>query len=477
MGSQRPVLYCLLAFLLLCGASLAAPPRYGYLSASVDSVIASRAQVQCYDPNTYEAPASGNKLTIRPSCGRVERDILVHDRARLRTVRERSSSSSAMPPVPAIPIPPFIPPTPGPAPAEAPSATIPDHTGTNLKTPEFVVVVGFGSPAQTSATMFDTGSDLSWIQCQPCSGHCYKQHDPVFDPAKSSSYAVVPCGTTECAAAGGECNGTTCVYGVEYGDGSSTTGVLARETLTFSSSSEFTGFIFGCGETNLGDFGEVDGLLGLGRGSLSLSSQAAPAFGGIFSYCLPSYNTTPGYLSIGATPVTGQIPVQYTAMVNKPDYPSFYFIELVSINIGGYVLPVPPSEFTKTGTLLDSGTILTYLPPPAYTALRDRFKFTMQGSKPAPPYDELDTCYDFTGQSGILIPGVSFNFSDGAVFNLNFFGIMTFPDDTKPAVGCLAFVSRPADMPFSVVGSTTQRSAEVIYDVPAQKIGFIPASC
>lgn len=382
-----------------------------------------------------------------------------------------------MPPVP-VTFPPIIPLTPGPAPAaEAPATTIPDHTGTNLDTLEFVVVVGFGTPAQTAAIILDTGSDLSWIQCKPCSGHCYRQHDPDFDPAKSSSYAAVPCGTPVCAAAGGMCNGTTCLYGVQYGDGSSTTGVLSRDTLTFNSSSKFTGFTFGCGEKNIGDFGEVDGLLGLGRGKLSLPSQAAPSFGGVFSYCLPSYNTTPGYLNIGATKPTSTVPVQYTAMIKKPQYPSFYFIELVSINIGGYILPVPPSVFTKTGTLLDSGTILTYLPPPAYTSLRDRFKFTMQGNKPAPPYEPLDTCYDFTGQGAIVIPAVSFNFSDGAVFDLDFYGIMIFPDDAKPLIGCLAFVSRPAAMPFSIVGNTQQRAAEVIYDVPSQKIGFIPISC
>lgn len=319
---------------------------------------------------------------------------------------------------------------------------------------------------------FDTGSDLSWIQCLPCSGHCYPQHDPLFDPTKSATYAAVPCGHPQCSAAGGRCNGTTCLYSVQYSDGSSTSGVLSHETLTLTSSRKLSGFPFGCGQRNLGMFGEVDGLLGLGRGELSLPSQAAPSFGSIFSYCLPSFNTTPGYLNIGSTPVASQ--VQYTAMIQKPQYPSFYFVELVSIDIGGYILPVPPSVFTSTGTLLDSRTILTYLPAQAYTALRDRFKFTMQQYKPAPPNDILDTCYDFAGQNAIFAPLVTLKFSDGALFVLNFFGVMTFPE---PTIGCLAFVARSASSPFSIIGNTQQRSAEVIYDVAAGKIGFVPASC
>jgi len=475
-SQQRLAMHCLLAvFVLLCGgATLAAASSARYLSTSVDSIISSKAQVNCYDPDTTTpaAATSGNRLAIHPSCaGGSEkawrrRDILVHDSARLSTVLQRSSSSSAMPLAAAISA----------APAEAPSATIPDRSGTYLDTLEFVVVVGFGTPAQPSALIFDTGSDVSWIQCQPCTGHCYKQQDPLFDPSKSSTYGVVPCGTAACSlAGGGRCNGTTCLYTVHYGDGSSTSGALSQEILTFTSTRTFPGFTFGCGTNNLGDFGEVDGLLGLGRGHLSLPSQTTSSFGGSFSYCMPSYNNTPGFLSIGSTPVSGK--VQYTAMIKKPAYPSFYFVELTSINIGGYVLPVPSTVFTSTGTLLDSGTILTYIPDKAYTLLRDRFKFTMQGNKPAPAFDILDTCYDFSGQSSIVIPAVSLIFSDGGVFDLSFYGIMIFPDESQPAIGCLAFVGNPEGAPLSIIGNTQQRSTEVIYDVGAERIGFVPYSC
>jgi len=481
MASTLTLVHCLAVFALLSGCSLAAATSPRYLSVGLDElIIHSKARLSCYDPDSHTTvPPSGNKLAIRPACSSgsdfQQNDILLHDSARLTTLLQRSSSDGAMAPAPDVGRVPFLPfPQ---APAEAPSVAIPDRTGTSLDTLEFIVTVGFGTPARPSAVMFDTGSDVSWIQCKPCSGHCYPQHDPIFDPTKSTTYKAVPCGTPECAAAGGQCNGTTCLFSVLYGDGSSTSGILSQETLSFSSSRTFPGFAFGCSEQNAGGFGEVDGLLGLGRGQLSLPSQAAPSFGGAFSYCLPSFNTTPGYLSIGATPVSGNMPAVYTAMVTKPKYPSFYFVELVSINIGGYVLPVPPSLFTSGGTLLDSGTILTYLPAAAYTSLRDRFKFTMKGNKPAPAYDILDTCYDFTGQSAIFIPAVSLIFSDGAVFDLNFYGIMIFPDPTKPAIGCLAFVSRPKAMPFSIVGNTQQRSSEVIYDVSAKKIGFVQFAC
>ncbi|PUZ61100.1 hypothetical protein GQ55_4G245000 [Panicum hallii var. hallii] len=437
MASSHGSLVRLLVLCLLCGASLAAPRRY--LSVSMDELLSSKAHLDC-PPLKKSVTTSGNKLTIPASCG--------------------------------------LPPKccgAGESIGQSPAVTIPDTSGAYLGTLEFVVTVGFGTPARAYAVVFDTGSDVSWIQCQPCSGHCYKQHDPIFDPTKSATYAAVPCRNQECRAANGSCDGNgTCIYDVEYGDRSSTSGVLSHETLSLTSSSALHGFVFGCGEKNLGSFGDVDGLIGLGRGKLSLPSQAAAKLGATFSYCLPSHNGTQGYLTIGSTPVSDK--VTYTAMVQKPDYPSFYFVELVSIDIGGYVLPVPSTVFTSPGTLLDSGTILTYLPEEAYAALRDRFKFTMKQYKPAPAQDLLDTCYDFTGQRAIFIPAVSFKFSDGAVFDLDFFGILIFPDDAT-AIGCLAFAARPQTMPFNIVGNTQQRSAEVIYDVAAEKIGFVPGSC
>jgi hypothetical protein len=140
-----------------------------------------------------------------------------------------------------------------------------------------------------------------------------------------------------------------------------------------------------------------------------------------------------------------------------------------------YQLPVLSTVFTSTGTLLDFGTILTYIPAQAYTLLRGRFKFTMKGNKPAPAFDILDTCYDFSGHSVIVMPGISFKFSDGAIVDLS--GTMIFPDDTQPFIGCLAFVPRPTGMPFSIFENMQQISTEVIYDVAADRIGFVPFSC
>jgi len=62
---------------------------------------------------------------------------------------------------------------------------------------EYLVDISIGTPAQKFTSIVDTGSDLTWVQCLPCT-ECYTQTGAKFDPTKSSSYKTVACGTTLC---------------------------------------------------------------------------------------------------------------------------------------------------------------------------------------------------------------------------------------------------------------------------------------
>ncbi|KAK4401064.1 Aspartic proteinase CDR1 [Sesamum angolense] len=80
----------------------------------------------------------------------------------------------------------------------------------------------------------DTGSDLTWTQCQPCT-QCYKQNIPLFDPRKTKTYRRVSCPSDQCNAVGSaSCDSrNACQYQVSYGDRSYSIGDLAVETFTF----------------------------------------------------------------------------------------------------------------------------------------------------------------------------------------------------------------------------------------------------
>ncbi|XP_066394531.1 aspartyl protease family protein At5g10770-like [Miscanthus floridulus] len=349
--------------------------------------------------------------------------------------------------------------------------------GKSLGTNNYVTSLRLGTPATDLLVELDTGSTQSWVQCKPCAG-CYEQHDPVFDPTRSATYSAIPCGARECqelSSSSRNCSSDNkkCPYEVSYGDDSYTVGDLARDTLTLSLTPADTvlGFVFGCGHSNAGTFGEIDGLLGLGRGKASLPSQVAARYGAGFSYCLPSSSSAAGYLSFGGAAAPAN--AQFTEMVTGQD-PTSYYLNLTGIMVAGRAIKVPPSVFaTAAGTIIDSGTAFSRLPPRAYAALRSSFRSAMgrYRYKRAPSSTIFDTCYDFTGHETVQIPSVALVFADGATVHLHPSGVLYTWNDVSQT--CLAFVPNQE----GILGNTQQRTLAVIYDVGNQKIGFGAKGC
>ncbi|KAL6844793.1 hypothetical protein ACP4OV_025452 [Aristida adscensionis] len=353
--------------------------------------------------------------------------------------------------------------------------SLPAHRGLSLGTGNYIVSVGLGTPARDYSVVFDTGSDLSWVQCKPCAD-CYEQQDPLFDPALSSTYSAVPCGAPECQALdspGCSSEKRRCRYEVVYGDQSQTDGDLVRDTLTLAPPSDtLPGFVFGCGDANTGLFGKADGLVGLGRQKVSLSSQAAAKYGAGFSYCLPSSSSAAGYLSLGAAAAPAS--AQFTAIAARPDTPTFYYLDLVGIKVAGRAIRTPQAVLKTAGTVIDSGTVITRLPDSAYTALRSAFARYMGRYKKAPALSILDTCYDFTGHSTVQLPAVALVFAGGATVSLDFSGVLYV---AKVSQACLAFASNGDDTSIGILGNTQQKTLAVVYDVANHKIGFAAKGC
>ncbi|XP_072966228.1 aspartyl protease family protein At5g10770-like [Typha angustifolia] len=350
------------------------------------------------------------------------------------------------------------------------SATIPARSGNSLSTGNYIVSIGIGTPKRDFSVVFDTGSDVTWIQCKPCVSHCYPQQDPLFDPLQSSTYANISCKSPYCSQR--RCSGSGCLYSVQYGDGSYTVGFYAQDTLTLTPSNVIPNFRFGCGENNSGLFGLAAGLLGLGRAMTSLVSQSYQMYGGVFSYCIPPSASSMGYLSFGSS--SAMTNVKYTPMLAKPNTPSFYYLNLVAISVGGQQLSIPPSVFSTAGTIIDSGTVITRLPPDAYSALRTAFKQNMAGYKSAPGGSLLDTCYDFTGNKSITIPTVELHFDGSVTAKMDASGILYFISISQ---ACLAFAGNNDTNRMAILGNTQQRTFNVVYDVSKKMIGFSPGGC
>jgi hypothetical protein len=90
-----------------------------------------------------------------------------------------------------------------------------------------------GTPPLTFPAILDTGSDLVWTQCAPCT-ECFAQATPLYDPASSSTFSrLPPCASPLCRSLPSPfraCNASGCAYDYRYVAGF-TAWYLAAETL------------------------------------------------------------------------------------------------------------------------------------------------------------------------------------------------------------------------------------------------------
>lgn len=343
---------------------------------------------------------------------------------------------------------------------------------------EYFTRLGVGTPPRYVYMVLDTGSDVVWIQCAPCK-KCYSQTDPVFDPAKSRSFATVPCRSPLCRKLDSSgCNRrNTCLYQVSYGDGSITVGDFSTETLTFRGT-RVARVALGCGHDNEGLFVAAAGLLGLGRGRLSFPTQTGRRFNRKFSYCLVDRSTSakPSSMVFGDSAVSRT--ARFTPLLANPKLDTFYYVELVGISVGGaHVRGITASLFKldpagNGGVIIDSGTSVTRLTRPAYIALRDAFRAGASSLKRAPDFSLFDTCFDLSGKTEVKVPTVVLHFR-GADVSLPATNYL-IPVDSSGTF-CFAFAGTMSGL--SIIGNIQQQGFRVVYDLAASRIGFAPRGC
>lgn len=341
---------------------------------------------------------------------------------------------------------------------------------------EYFVRIGVGSPARSQFLVIDSGSDIVWVQCQPCS-QCYHQTDPVFDPAESASYTGVSCSSAVCdRLENAGCHAGRCRYEVAYGDGSYTRGTLALETLTLGRA-VIKNVAIGCGHMNQGMFVGAAGLLGLGGGSLSFVGQLGGQTGGAFTYCLVSRGTgSSGSLEFGR----GSLPVgaAWVPLIRNPRATSFYYIGLVGLGVGGTRVPISEDTFRLTelglgGVVMDTGTAVTRLPTVAYEAFRNAFIQQTANLPRASGVSIFDTCYDLYGFVSVRVPTISFYLSGGPILTLPARNFLIPVDD----IGTFCFAFAPSPTGLSIIGNIQQEGIQISFDGANGFVGFGPNVC
>ncbi|XP_047967053.1 protein ASPARTIC PROTEASE IN GUARD CELL 2 [Salvia hispanica] len=341
---------------------------------------------------------------------------------------------------------------------------------------EYFVRIGVGSPARSQYMVIDSGSDIVWVQCQPCS-QCYHQSDPVFDPAESASFSGVSCSSTVCdRVENSGCHGGRCKYEVSYGDGSYTKGTLALETLSIGHTT-VQNVAIGCGHMNRGMFVGAAGLLGLGGGSMSLVGQLGSQTGQAFSYCLVSRGTASyGSLEFGRSVLP--VGAAWVPLLQNLRAPSFYYVGLSGLGVGGTRVPVSEDAFRLSesgdgGVVMDTGTAVTRLPSAAYAAFRDAFLAETANLPRAAAVSIFDTCYDLNGFVTVRVPTVSFFLLGGPILTLPARNFL-IPVDERGTF-CFAFAPSPSDL--SIIGNIQQEGIQISFNGANGYVGFGPNVC
>ncbi|XP_073033145.1 LOW QUALITY PROTEIN: aspartic proteinase NANA, chloroplast [Primulina eburnea] len=381
---------------------------------------------------------------------------------------------------------------------------LPVNSAASFGSGQYLVSLHIGTPPQRLLLVADTGSDLTWVSCSACRGqHCSSKRATFFYPRHSTTFSPYHCYDPACTLVPHPrkpvpCNHTrlhsTCRYEYSYSDGSITSGFFSHETTTFNTSSgklvKFRRLSFGCGFSKSGpsisgpSFSGADGVLGLGRGPISFTSELGRTFGLKFSYCLLDYTRSPtptSYLLIGG-PRNGSQPtakLKYTPLLTNPLSSTFYYIRIQNVRINNVNLRISPSvwaidESGNGGTIVDSGTTLTYLAKPAYQIIIAAFKRLVKLPMAAVPTLGFDLCLNVSGGLRPSLPRLSFKLGGGSIFSpspSNYF------IDTADGIKCLALQPVSSPTGSSVIGNLMQQGFTFEFDNDRSRLGFSRHGC
>ncbi|CAM8979247.1 unnamed protein product [Rhodiola kirilowii] len=336
-----------------------------------------------------------------------------------------------------------------------------------------------GTPPQEFALIVDTGSTVTYVPCFDCV-ECGRHQDPRFQPDQSSTYEPVKCDLN--------CNCDIeekyCIYERRYAEMSSSSGVLAEDFISFGNESQLVPqrLVFGCENAETGDLysQRADGIVGLGRGQLSIVDQLVEkgSISDSFSLCYGGMGTTGGAMILGKISPPRDMTFARSDAFRSP----YYNIDLTGIHVAGKPLHVSPKVFEeKYGTVLDSGTTYAYLPEPAFLAFKNAIIKETPNLKQisGPDSNFNDICFSGAGSNiselSKTFPEVSMVFGNGQ-------NVMLSPENylfrhTKVhGAYCLGFFQNGND-PTTLLGGIVVRNTLVTYDRENEKIGFWKTNC
>ncbi|KAL0652248.1 hypothetical protein Bca4012_094939 [Brassica carinata] len=321
--------------------------------------------------------------------------------------------------------------------------------------------VTVGTPAQWFLVALDTGSDLFWLPCN-CKSSCIRSMETdqgeriklnIYDPTISTSSSKVPCNSTLCALRN-RCVSplSDCPYRIRYlSPGSRSTGVLVDDVIhmrTEEGEAREARITFGCSESQVGLFEEtaVNGIMGLSIANIAVPNMLAKAgvASNSFSMCFGLKGK--GTISFGDKGSSDQLETPLSGTLSPP----FYDVTITEFKVGSVTVE---TEFTA---IFDSGTAVTWLIEPYYTAVTTNYHLQAADRRlPARVKSPFDTDEE-------KLPSISFEMQGGATYNV-FSPILVFDTSDGGQVYCLA-VLKEVTAGFNIIGQNFMTNYRIVHD-------------
>ncbi|XP_061360022.1 aspartic proteinase Asp1-like [Gastrolobium bilobum] len=348
------------------------------------------------------------------------------------------------------------------------------------------VTLNIGHPPRPYFLDIDTGSDLTWLQCDaPCS-RCTQTPHPLYRPSND----LVPCKHPLCASLHQtddyECEVPhQCDYEVEYADHYSSLGVLVNDVylLNFTNGIQLkVRMALGCGYDQVfpdSSYHPLDGMLGIGRGKSSLISQlnSQGLVRYVVGHCLSSQGG--GYIFFGDIYDSSRL--TWTPMSSR-DY-KHYSAGAAELIFGG--------KRTGVGNLLatfDTGSSYTYFNSKAYQAIISLLKKDLAGKpiKEAPDDRTVPLCWHgkrpfrsiYEVRKYFKPMALSFTSSgrSKAQFEIPPEAYLIISNMGNVCLGILNG-SEVGMGELNLIGDISMQDKAMVFDNEKQLIGWVPADC
>ncbi|XP_060174708.1 aspartic proteinase Asp1-like [Lycium barbarum] len=349
----------------------------------------------------------------------------------------------------------------------------------------YEVTLNVGQPPKPYFLDIDTGSDLTWLQCD---APCRKCTPAPHSPYKPNIKNIVKCKDPICASLNHPCHNPNdqCDYEVEYADRGSSMGVLVKDTfpVKFTNGSAVApGLVFGCGYDQevpaSAHAPYTDGILGLGNGKSSIASQMSSSglIRNVVGHCLSGKGG--GYVFLGddVLPSSG---IVWTPIV-RASSEKHYSLGPADLHFGGEATGIKGLT-----VIFDSGSTFTYFNSGAYKTLLSSIKKNINTKQLLDAKDDksLPVCWKGSkpfkslndAKSYFKPLTLSFTKAKNIQLQLTPEAYLIHTDHGNVCLGILNG-SEAGLGNVNLIGDISMIDKMVIYDNEKQQIGWVPANC